>query len=119
MLSELRKKGIERCEAPKPRGFNHKLSNWTPLEWGGAAAGEMGELCNLLKKLRRGDQPSMADIASEIGDVVIYLDLLAARLNIDLEWAIVHTFNMKSEEIGSDIRIVTDDEAPCRYGLHE
>ena len=33
----------------------HPLDAWTPTDWATALAGEVGELCNLIKKFRRGD----------------------------------------------------------------
>lgn len=81
--------------------------------WGTALAGELGELCNMIKKLERvrmggidaGNSYKAADIneamlEDEIGGIFIYLDLLAARLGIDLEKAIIETFNNKSEQYG-------------------
>ena len=77
-------------------------------------AGEVGELCNLIKKLERakiggpdhGNTTKIADITpeklkDEIGGIFIYLDLLAALLNIDLADATVSTFNQVSDKIGS------------------
>lgn len=40
-------------------------------------------------------------IGHELADVVIYLDLLAARLGIDLGAAVIEKFNMTSQKIGS------------------
>ena len=79
--------------------------------WGNAIAGEVGELCNLIKKLDRvksggidaGSSYTAADITpemikEEIGGVAIYLDLLASLFDISLEDAIIETFNSKSEK---------------------
>lgn len=76
-----------------------------------ALAGELGELCNLIKKLERakfggldaGTNHKAKDIskellAEELGGTFIYLDLLASLLGIDLEEAIIKTFNDKSAE---------------------
>ncbi|NIO83428.1 MAG: hypothetical protein GTN53_22965 [Candidatus Aminicenantes bacterium] len=63
-------------------------------------AGEMGEACNAVKKLKRGDG-TIEKVAQEIADTIIYADLLAARLGIDLSQAIIKTFNNKSKEVGS------------------
>lgn len=47
----------------------------------------------------------MADLeqrlAMEIGDVVIYADLLATRIGRTLESCVKEAFNTKSDEIGS------------------
>lgn len=74
--------------------------NWTPNDWAVATAGELGELCNLLKKARRGQHPTIAKIRQELADTQIYLDLLAWRLGIDLGQATIDTFNAKSDELG-------------------
>jgi len=97
-FAELRE--TNRARSENPRGFNLPLTAWSPAEWGCALAGEVGELCNLLKKLLRGDNPSIEDISCEIGDVAIYLDLLSSRLDLKLEDCIVLSFNRKSAVIG-------------------
>lgn len=69
-------------------------------------AGECGEACNLIKKLRRGEDVPTEDIAFELADLVIYADLLAERLGIDLGAAVRAKFNFVSEHrAGSDVRI--------------
>lgn len=78
-----------------------------------ALAGEVGELCNMIKKKERakyggldaGTNHKAADITTEvlkeeIGGIFIYLDLLASLVGIDLEEAILETFNSKSEKYG-------------------
>jgi len=80
-------------------------------------AGELGEACNQIKKLRRltdGKQlaniPTSAKaivnkIAKELADTVIYADLLAARLGIDLGISVRDKFNEVSDRVGSDIKL--------------
>jgi NTP pyrophosphatase (non-canonical NTP hydrolase) len=51
--------------------------------------------------MRRGDAIPLQSVSDEIADVAIYLDLLAARLGINLEEAVVKKFNEVSEKIGS------------------
>lgn len=83
------------------------VSDWSPTDWACAAAGEMGEVCNLIKKLRRseGDGVEMADVADEMADVIIYLDLLAYRLTIDLGAAVKRKFNKTSDEVASSVKL--------------
>lgn len=81
------------------------VDHWSPTDWGCALAGEVGELCNLLKKRRRGDVVSLEDVADEMADVAIYLDLLATRHGIDLGAAVVSKFNRTSEKRGSAARL--------------
>ena len=80
------------------------MDSWSHNDWGVAFAGEAGEACNKLKKLRRGDFPSnrftREMIADEIADTVIYADLLCERLGVSLEEAIVRKFNEVSESAG-------------------
>lgn len=101
-FDKLRDLNVRRCN----EYFNHGVIDWSPTDWGCAVAGEVGELCNLLKKARRGDfnfneQPRLMDVRNEIADVFIYLDLLAARLNIDLRDAIIDKFNEVSRKRGA------------------
>jgi NTP pyrophosphatase (non-canonical NTP hydrolase) len=100
-FAELRGVNVPRCEAPD--GFNHKLESWSPAEWSNAMAGECGEACNLTKKLLRGDGPEIERIGDEIADVVIYADLLAARLGLDLGEAIRRKFNATSRKRGYSV----------------
>jgi NTP pyrophosphatase (non-canonical NTP hydrolase) len=86
--------------------FKHAPDAWSPAQYACALAGEVGELCNLIKKEFRGtDVVDPQDIKDEIADVAIYLDLLAARYGISLEDAIREKWNAKSEQVGCPIRI--------------
>ena len=81
------------------------VESWTPLEWGGALAGETGELCNLLKKLRRGEKIKKKDMAHELADIITYADLVAIALDIDLEEAVREKFNIVSKRWKSKYRL--------------
>jgi NTP pyrophosphatase (non-canonical NTP hydrolase) len=97
--------------------FHHTLESWSVAEWGNATAGEVGEACNIAKKMIRfrdnvaGNAPGLTveelrnKLASEIADAVIYLDLWAASEQINLGEAVATTFNKKSEQLGSDYRL--------------
>lgn len=69
-------------------------------------AGEAGELSNAVKKWLRGERgtkggaATTAQIASEMGDVVVALDLLARKLGINLGVAVREKFNETSEKHG-------------------
>ena len=95
-----RQQNLARCED----AFG-PLKDWSPTDWGCALAGEVGELCNLLKKMRRGEPVDYGDLEDEIADVQTYLDLLAARLDINLASATRTKFNAVSAKRGSDITI--------------
>lgn len=96
------------------------VMNWSGLEWAGAMCGEAGEAANVAKKLRRveqeleGNQASehiieatqlVPMLARELADTFFYMVLLAERYDINLEAAIINTFNKKSEEMGFPERI--------------
>lgn len=100
-FSELRKANVERCT----KSFKHNLFQWSPLEWGGAMAGECGEACNLLKKMKRGENVDIKDIAHEIADMVVYADLLSAALGIDLGEAVREKFNIVSDRKNSKVKL--------------
>ena len=95
----LRKYNVLRCEE-----IFHKIDEWNPTDWACAMAGEMGETCNAVKKFKRGDGDIRA-IADELADTIIYADLLAARLNIDLSDAVRQKFNETSIRRGSSFKL--------------
>jgi NTP pyrophosphatase (non-canonical NTP hydrolase) len=97
------------------------LAEWSVTDWSNAVAGELGEACNAIKKLRRietgaqnindpGRQlterdQAIAAIGAEIADTFIYLDLLAQRLGLSLEAEVVKKFNATSERYGFPERL--------------
>ena len=88
-------------------------SDWSIAEWLQAAVGEVGELANVLKKVRRGDltmDEAKADISKELADVVIYWDILAKQLGVDLGEAVRQKFNEVSRRVGAQVFIGTDDD---------
>lgn len=103
----------QRCERWHP-GFPN--DGWTGADWSNAMAGEAGETCNVVKKLRRIDfsiEQAAADgrpvllekLATEIGDTFLYLDLLAQHYGLDLATCVVDTFNRVSVREGFPDRI--------------
>ncbi len=105
-FSEINKR---RCEAPD--GFNKPVDHWSLSDWFTATMGELGEAANVAKKLNRirdgipgnGDITEAelrSNLADEIADTFIYLDLLAQSQGIDLQRAVVHKFNKTSQKIG-------------------
>lgn len=89
------------------------IKEWTPEKWACALSGEVGELCNLIKKGFRGDfdptnKEYKKDIANELADVQIYLDLLAQRLGVNLGKATIEKFNHKSRVVGAKVFIRED-----------
>lgn len=85
-------------------------------------AGECGEACNEIKKLRRLDgadseidsQEKRAELIEKIGnelaDTIIYADLLAARLGIDLGQAIMFKFDEVSAMRESSVFLLMENQ---------
>lgn len=98
----------QRCESQ--HGFNHKLQDWDTSDWFLAVLGELGEAANVAKKLNRvrdgipGNKETpeaLRDkLRKEIGDVFVYLDLLAQAHDFSVADAATEVFNAKSAEIG-------------------
>lgn len=100
-LHVFREANIKRCSD----SFGHTVKEWDIGRWALAIAGETGELCNLVKKRIRGDDISDAEIADEVADIFIYLDLFAARMDLDLSSAVVSKFNRVSDRVGSLVKL--------------
>jgi NTP pyrophosphatase (non-canonical NTP hydrolase) len=83
----------------------HPIEEWSPTDWATAVAGEVGEACNKVKKLRRGEDISIYAIGAELADTVIYIDLLCQRLGLDLGDCITRKFNEKSRQVGSEVTL--------------
>ena len=89
-------------------GFNHPIDSWSLSDWAVALSGEVGEACNIVKKMKRIESGianldggrTMRDyhsmLAMELADVFIYLDLLAERAGIDLPKVVIDKFNATS-----------------------
>jgi len=105
-FDELQRISVLRCESEGPNGFNHKLADWSILEWAGAMAGEAGEATNVAKKMRRqrkqrdDDKVTAEQLGDELADNVCYAVLTAAKAGLDLGEAIVKKFNQISDENG-------------------
>jgi hypothetical protein len=78
---------------------------------GNELAGEIGELCNVLKKIERerfgmpGSRATVGQAAEELADGIICLDLIGVALGIDVWAAVVGKFNKTSEKYGLTTRI--------------
>jgi NTP pyrophosphatase (non-canonical NTP hydrolase) len=103
----------KRCERWHP-GFPGDA--WTGADWSNAMCGEAGETANIVKKLRRHElgtgrdtTPPVADLraklAMEIGDVYLYLDLLAQHYGLDIAECVAATFNRVSVREGFPDRL--------------
>jgi len=73
-------------------------------------AGEVGEVCNEIKKYSRscrkmkGGKVSFEDIGDELADVFICLDRVAEFFNIDLSVVTKNKFNKTSEKHGFETK---------------
>lgn len=125
-FARLRVVNVERCARWHP-GFPDD-GKWTGADWSNAAAGEMGEACNVVKKLRRQEtggrgavDPEYAvlldKLADEIADTVTYLDLLAAFYGIDMAAAVIEKFNRVSVREGLPERLAVDLLKRCEASL--
>lgn len=78
---------------------------------GNELAGEVGEVCNEVKKLERirlgirGTQSSKERVAEEMADVLICLSLLANDVGVDLKEAVIDKFNKTSEKYGLSVKL--------------
>jgi len=98
-LTNFRAVNVARCEA----SF-HRLDEWSETDWAAAACGELGEAANLIKKRRRGEAVPASRVAGELADAVTDIDLLAARMGVDLGRALVIKFDEVSDRVGSSLR---------------
>lgn len=79
---------------------------------GNELAGEVGEACNVIKKLERermgirGSRDTIDHLAEELADVIICVDLLAMHYGINLDAAVARKFNATSEKVGLKTRMI-------------
>lgn len=79
-------------------------------------AGECGELAEAIKKYLRADRgikgstAGLENIADELADVIISIDLLAADLHIDLGQAVSSKFNATSNKYNLKTYFRNDDD---------
>lgn len=100
------------------RGANQTRQNeWDPndsitIEYrGNELAGEVGEACNVIKKLARerlgirGTRATQQMLAEELADVVICVDLIAMQVGINLSQAVQDKFNATSKKYSLTTRL--------------
>lgn len=107
-MREFSKANLARCTSPE--GFDHQLSDWSLSDWMTALVGEIGEAANVVKKLNRvrdgipGNDKTpvdlQSDLADELADAFIYLDLVFQAAGIDLPEAVSRKFELTSKKIG-------------------
>lgn len=78
---------------------------------GNGLAGEVGEACNVIKKLERermgmkGSRSTPDRLAEELSDALIYMFIIAAREGIDLWSSLVNKFNQSSDDLGLNTKL--------------
>lgn len=71
---------------------------------GNELAGEVGEACNVIKKLARerlgirGSRATLDQLAEELADAIICADLIAMQAGVNLDAAVRRKFNATSEK---------------------
>ena len=108
-------RAIQAINAARSARWMAGTPGWTTLEIAGELAGEVGELANVCKKIRRSEMGVPGNKVSddelylmargELGDVMIVLMLTASKLGIDLQEAVRDAFNAKSEQMGFPERL--------------
>lgn len=84
---------------------------WTATDWSNAAAGEMGETCNVVKKIMLyqdglpvNNAPKYEELLNmlgeEIADTIMYLVFLAAYFDRHIPTDIENKFDKKSLQLG-------------------
>lgn len=104
MYKKLRQANIARSEEWSPAGVSLSFR-------GNELAGEVGEACNILKKIDRermglpGSRATRMQLIEELADVIICVDLIAMEFNVDLTKAVRAKFNATSEKVGLKTRL--------------
>lgn len=106
-------------------GHSESDDPWVASDWAVALVGEVGELLNKLKKIRRGvvypgdTMPSRQEVEDELADAQTYLDLLAGYLQVDLGAATRSKFNRVSDRFGLKTRLLQGGLPGMKYDSGE
>ena len=98
-FAELRIANVER------QALYTGCEDWNTSDWYLSLVGETGELGNLLKKIRRGDDIDIKEVGKEIADIVTYADILATHLGLDLGECVREKFNEVSDRKKIEIKL--------------
>ena len=99
-FTRLREANLRLCGPTFP-----PLDSWSPCDYAVATKGELEKAAVMVTKLRQGGEVELWEIATRLANTVIYLDLFAARLDIDLERVVRLKFNENSVKYGSEEKI--------------
>ena len=80
------------------------------LFFGTAIAGEVGELCNFIKKERRDKTDFSQEIAEECADIIAYISVFAEKRGIDLGQAVTDKFNEVSRRKEVNSRFLLSED---------
>ena len=83
----------------------HRKTAFDLNYYGVALAGEVGELCNFIKKQHRDSVDTTEDQMKEIADVYTYLDLLAEKVGCTVESCLRLKWNSVSSRYGLNYRL--------------
>lgn len=100
-FEKVSKYNLERCN------IWHNINDWTLADWLTATCGELGELANVVKKMKRYEQNIQSNnnilpadfalkLSEEIGGTFLYLDLFTQRAGLQLIDVIPYEFNRVS-----------------------
>ena len=95
-FNELRSINLERSI----KSYGHEPSDKPIESWLSWLIDEVGELNQAIY-----DESNKEEIADEIADCVIYLDLLSQSIGLNLGEIVRNKFNKTSDKINSDIKI--------------
>lgn len=107
-MNEFRKLAIANAARQQEWDPNNKV---TIAYRGNELAGEVGEACNVLKKLERerlgirGSRATKEQAAEELADVIICASLIANDLSLDLWPAVIAKFNKTSEAYSLETKL--------------
>jgi NTP pyrophosphatase (non-canonical NTP hydrolase) len=114
-MNDLTFKQLTSANLARDRDIFHEMENWSLADWATALAGEVGEACNKIKKLKYGRHALLRkvaqadithlEIAKELADAVIYADILCQLLGYGLGEVIRLKFNHVSDEVGSLVKL--------------
>lgn len=105
-FEELQLANLDRDE----EAFDGMMAEKDLCFFGTAIAGEVGEACNIIKKIERGDftdselTQAFVDLGKELADVVTYADIIASKIGRNLGTCVRDKFNEVSDRVGSDVR---------------
>lgn len=94
---------LNRTRAKDIRGITN--SDFDLKYYGVALAGEVGELCNFIKKQYRDKVDNKTDQMLEIADIYTYLDLLSEQVGCTVDECLRLKWNQVSKKYGLSYRL--------------